>query len=183
MVAEEHTYHYITIVLTKSETPMDSLQAFNDHIEEITVINQKSGSMLMDIRDAGRVIVFENKELSESDGREMLEKILSFEKLSLKKTKVLNIEKKLSDKSTAIDRIFYESEYYIRIINAYLIVTCHKLALSLFPDAENTLNAHISHNHPKMSPLKQLNTLENVAPAFIAALAELRIFFTKEEKS
>lgn len=34
-----------------------------------------------------------------------------------------------------------------------------------------------------MSPLKQLKTLENVGPAFIAALAELKSFFTKEEKS
>lgn len=34
-----------------------------------------------------------------------------------------------------------------------------------------------------MNPLKQLKTLENVGPAFIAGLAELKTFFTKEEKS
>lgn len=112
----------------------------------------------------------------------MLEKILTFEKLSLKKGG-LNMEKGLSGRSAAIDRIYYESEYYMRLINAYLVVACHKLAPSLFPDAENTLNAHISHHHPGMNPLKQLTTLQNVAPAFIAALAELKNFFAKEEKS
>jgi hypothetical protein len=41
----------------------------------------------------------------------------------------------VSEKSADIDRIFYESEYYMRIINAFMIVACHKLAASLFPDA------------------------------------------------
>jgi hypothetical protein len=95
----------------------------------------------------------------------------------------LSIEQDLRDSSPAVDCIFYESEYYIRLVNSFLQVACHKLVPALFPHAERTANAHISHHRPTVDPSTQFKSADSVGPALVGALARLRAAIGKQERS
>jgi hypothetical protein len=70
LIGDESIQDYITIVLTK--TAEDSLAAFAERIEEIIDINADTGTMIKGISEAERILVFENREVGENEGKAML---------------------------------------------------------------------------------------------------------------